>query len=104
MMGGATFSAAISNAAQFSDILNARRVGESTGATTCGYQAMGRFLLPNSGLLLTYAKRRFRFAEPVHDALPPDHRVAVSPADWREGHDAVFEWILADVASRRHER
>lgn len=100
LTGQITFSAAMSNAAQFSDILNARRVGEPTGATPCGFQDMGSFNLPNSGLLVTYSKRHFCFAEPVGDALPPDHPVAVTLEHWRDGHDAALEWVLEDIASR----
>jgi hypothetical protein len=37
LISGKTFSAAMSNAAQFVSILNARLVGEPTGANPCGY-------------------------------------------------------------------
>ena len=97
LTGPVTFSAAMSNAAQFSDILHARRVGEPTGATPCGYQDMGQFNLPNSGLLITYSKRHFCFAEPVDDALQPDHPVPVTVEHWRTGHDAAMAWVRAEV-------
>lgn len=43
-----TFSAGVSNAAQYRQILNARIVGEPTGGNPVGYQDMGSFILPNS--------------------------------------------------------
>ncbi len=92
-----TFSAAMSNSAQFSDILNARRIGEPTGATPCGYQDMGQFNLPNSGLLITYSKRHFCFAEPENDALQPDHFVPVSRENWVDGQDAAMAWVFDEV-------
>lgn len=101
LTSGVTFSAAMSNSAQFSDILNAQRVGEPTGATPCGYQDMGQFNLPNSGLLITYSKRDFCFAEPVAKALQPDHLVSVTIEHWRDGHDAALEWVLSDISDRQ---
>jgi hypothetical protein len=96
-----TFSAAMSNAAQFSDILNARRVGEPTGATPCGYQDMGQFSLPNSGLGVTYSKRQFCFAEPVEDALAPDVLIPLTVDQWRNEHDAALDWVRSDIQSRQ---
>ncbi|WP_375548706.1 hypothetical protein ABWI01_13690 [Oceanicaulis alexandrii] len=97
-----TYSAAMSNAAQFSDILNARRVGEPTGATPCGYQDMGQFSLPNSGLGVTYSKRQFCFAEPVEDALAPDVLIPVTVDQWRNDEDAVLDWVRSDIQSRQN--
>lgn len=96
-----TFSAAMSNAAQFSDILNARRVGEPTGATPCGYQDMGQFTLPNSNLGITYSKRHFCFAEPVEDALMPDITIPITVDHWRNREDAALDWIRSDIRSRQ---
>jgi len=96
-----TYSAATANAAQFSDILNARRVGEPTGATPCGYQDMGRFRLPNSNLGITYSKRHFCFAEPVENALAPDILIPITVDHWRTGEDATLAWIRSDIQSRQ---
>ena len=60
-----TFSAGTSNASQFRQILNAKIVGEPTGSNPTGYQDMGQFTLPNSGRIVTYSKRLFRFQEKV---------------------------------------
>ena len=95
-----TYSAAMSNAAQYSEILNARRVGEPTGATPCGYQDMGQFNLPNSNLGITYSKRLFCFTEPVNDALAPDIAIPITVEHWRTGEDAALNWVRADIQSR----
>ena len=51
-----TFSAGTSNASQFRQILNAKIIGEPTGSNPTGYQDMGQFTLPNSGMIVTYSK------------------------------------------------
>jgi hypothetical protein len=96
-----TFSAAMSNSAQFSDILNARRIGQPTGANPCGYQDMASFTLPNSGLLITTSKRHYCFARVEGDTLPPDVLIPISIEDYRAGRDRVMEWVLDDIDARR---
>lgn len=103
LTSGTTFSAAMSNSAQFADILNARIIGEPTGGNPCGYQDMGQFTLPNSGHLVTYSKRRYCFAEPVDGAIKPDVHVTTSRQDYLNGHDPVLEWVLEDITNRQAE-
>lgn len=100
LTSGTTFSAAMSNTAQFSEILNARLVGEPTGASPCGYQDMGQFVLPHSGHLVTYSKRRFCFTEPVDDAIAPDVAVTTSRQDYIAGTDPVLDWVFEDISKR----
>ncbi len=94
-----TFSAAMSNAAQFSQLLNAYRVGEPTGARPSGYQDMGQFNLPNSGLLVTYSKRLYRFTDTDSDALYPDQLVELSIDDYRSANDRPLEWVREKITS-----
>lgn len=54
-----TYSAGMSNAAQFRSILNATIVGEPTGANPVGYQDADGFRLTNSGRYVQYSKRYF---------------------------------------------
>lgn len=100
LTSGITFSAAMSNSAQYTGLLNARRIGEPTGATPCGYQDMGQFNLPHSGFLITYSKRRFCFADPVEDALDPDVGITTTADDYRMSRDPVLEWVLNDITTR----
>lgn len=101
LTSGTTFSAAMSNSAQYADILHARLVGEPTGANPCGYQDLGQFTLPNSGLLVTYSKRRYCFADAVDGALAPDVPIAIQPSDYSEGRDRAMDWIMEGITSHR---
>lgn len=89
-----TFSAATSNAAQFRQMLNAKVIGEPTGSNPTGYQDMGEFELPNSGMVVTYSKRFFRFQAEVTSGVRPDVFI---PYDWEaysNGRDNMLEWVL----------
>ncbi|RUO25521.1 peptidase S41 [Aliidiomarina minuta] len=97
LIDNVTYSAAMSNAAQFSQILNAKLVGSPTGARPSGYQDMGQLVLPNSGLEVTYSKRLYRFKDNNSDALSPDASVDVSIEDYRDGIDAQLRWVLNQI-------
>lgn len=92
-----TFSAAMSNAAQFRQLLNARLVGEPTGARPSGPQDMGQFTLPNSGLLVTYSKRMFHFTDDGKDAVYPDMPIQLSIEDMQAKSDPQLSWIFKTV-------
>jgi hypothetical protein len=92
-----TFSAAMSNAAQFKQLLNARLVGEPTGARPSGPQDMGQFTLPNSGLLITYSKRIFHFTDDDKDAVYPDVPIPLSIDDMKAKRDPQLSWIFNTV-------
>lgn len=77
LIDNVTFSAAMSNAAQFSQILNSKLVGSPTGARPVGYQDMGQFTLPNSGLEVTFSKRFYSFKDDQRDALYPDVNIEI---------------------------
>lgn len=97
LTSGTTFSAAMSNSAQFADILNARLVGTPTGANPCGYQDMGQFELPNSGHIITYSKRYYCFARAEADALLPDVQIDMQHQDFVEKRDRALDWIINDI-------
>ncbi|WP_396586365.1 hypothetical protein [Bermanella sp. R86510] len=92
-----TFSAAMSNAAQFCQILNSKLVGLPTGAKPSGYQDMGQFTLPNSKLAVTYSKRLYHFKDDSTDALYPDTHIEVSIEDYINGYDRQLRWVLNDI-------
>lgn len=92
-----TFSAGTSNASQFRQILNAKIVGEPTGSNPTGYQDMGQFTLPNSGMIVTYSKRLFRFQDKATQGVQPD---VLIPYDWKrysKGIDNMMEWVINDI-------
>lgn len=97
LIDNVTFSAAMSNAAQFSQLLNAKLIGEPTGAKPSGYQDMGQFILPNSNLDVTYSKRLYHFTSDHKDALYPNVHIEVSIDDYISKNDPQLKWILNDI-------
>lgn len=100
LIDNVTFSAAMSDAAEYVQLLNAKLVGQPTGGRPSGYQDMGQFSLPNSKLLVTYSKRLFRFKDGHPEALFPDVRIKVGIKDYLSGTDKALDWILHDIKSR----
>lgn len=100
LINNVTFSAAMSNAAQFQQLLNAKLVGEPTGARPSGYQDMGSFTLPNSKLDVTWSKRLYRFNDNQQDALYPDVNTPFTRQDYLDRKDPQLLWILKDVNKR----
>ncbi|WOD43530.1 S41 family peptidase [Hwangdonia lutea] len=92
-----TFSAATSNASQFRQILNAKIVGEPTGSNPTGYQDMGQFALPNSGMIVTYSKRLFRFQDKVTQGVQPDVLIEYDWNSYSKGIDNMMEWVINDI-------
>ncbi len=92
-----TYSAAMVNAVQYKQLLNARVVGEPTGANPNGYQDLGQFKLPNSGLLITYTKRHFRLQDEDTQGLQPDVLITPKWKNYKSGLDEVLEWVLNDI-------
>lgn len=102
LIDNVTFSAAMSNAAQFSQLLNAKLVGEPTGAIPSGYQDMGQFKLPNSKLDVTYSKRLYHFTKDDKDALYPDILIEHSISEYKGNRDRQLEWILNDIKGKKN--
>ncbi len=100
LIDNVTFSAAMSNAAQFSQLLNAKIVGEPTGSKPSGYQDMGQFILPNSNLEVTYSKRLYHFDAKQKDALYPDVNIEISIDDYLTSNDSQLQWILKDIEKK----
>jgi hypothetical protein len=90
----------MSNAAQYQQILNARLVGEPTGARPSGYQDMGTFTLPHSQWQVSYSKRLYRFKNTDQDALYPDVLIERTIADFLTPQDAALDWIVEQLKQR----
>lgn len=95
-----TFSAATSNAAQFRQLINAKIIGEPTGSNPTGYQDMGQFTLPNSGRIITYSKRLFRFQKQVTQGVQPDVLIKYDWKSYSNGIDNMMEWIINDLKKK----
>lgn len=90
LTGPATFSAAMTNVTDMRRETEATVLGLPTGARPNGYQENGWFTLPNSGLRVSAAQRRYRFGAVGETAVMPDLQVEQTIADWRNGRDTAL--------------
>lgn len=95
LINSGTQSAAMSNAAQFQQLLNATLVGMPTGADPNHFMETGRAVLPNSQRKFSYSKRYYRFVAAETDALYPDIRIEQSWQSYRSGEDEVLKKVVA---------
>lgn len=95
LTGPATFSAAMTNVTDMRRETEATIVGLPTGARPNGYQENGWFTLPNSGLRVSAAQRRYRFGATDETAVMPDLQVEQTIADWRNGRDTALNAALS---------
>ncbi|TSE06645.1 S41 family peptidase [Aquimarina algiphila] len=95
-----TYSAAMANAVQFRQILNAKIVGEPTGGNPYSYQDLGQFKLPNSNLIVTYSKHLFRFQEKNTAGVQPDVLFTPKWNNYKNGVDEVMDWVLKNINKR----
>jgi hypothetical protein len=94
LIGPDSFSAAMSNAAQFRTMTRAILVGEPIGERPNTYQEPREFTLPNSRLVVRYSTRFYRFAGGPENIIAPDKQVVPSWTDYKAGRDDALEWIL----------
>ena len=88
------------NALQFRELLNAKIVGEPTGANPNGYQDLGQFNLPNSKVIITYTKRLFRLQEVNTEGVQPDILIIPKWEKYEKGVDEVLEWVIKDIEQK----
>lgn len=81
-------------------MLNAKIVGEPTGSNPTGYQDMGQFKLPNSGMIVTYSKRLFRFQEKITQGVQPDVLIEYDWESYSKGKDNMMQWIINDLKGK----
>jgi hypothetical protein len=94
LIGVNTFSAAMSNAAQFRERTAAILVGEPIGERPNSYQEAREMRLPNSKLLVRYSTQYYEFVKGGENVIRPDQLI---PTDWetyKAGRDPVLEWVL----------
>jgi len=95
LIGANTFSAAMSNAAQFRTMTNAMLVGQPIGEKPNSYQEPRQFALPNSHLVVRYSTRFYKFVEGQDNVVAPDKAITPTWEDYKNGDDVVLEWVLA---------
>lgn len=98
LTGPKTFSAAMSNSAQFRQLLNARLIGEPTGANPVGYQDADTFKLPNSGWTVMYSKRLYRFQDADTQGVQPDVLIAPDWESFKQKKDNQLMWVMEQIA------
>ena len=95
IIGRRTFSAAMTNAIDFRKETNAILVGEPAGERPNSYQENDEMKLPNSGLVVSYSTKYYKFLDEDAPAVMPDKRIDPNWADYRAGRDPVMDWILS---------
>lgn len=93
--GRVTYSAGMTNTADFRNDLNAIIVGEPTGARPIGYMENRGFYLPNSHLPISFSIQFYKFSETDTPGIIPDKLIAPDWKSYQSGRDAALEWILA---------
>ncbi|MFC3032939.1 S41 family peptidase [Pseudoalteromonas fenneropenaei] len=95
LINAGTFSAAMSNAAQYKQLLNAKLIGTPTGGDPNQYGELHVFTLPNSKRQVSVSERYYAFVATPTDALYPDIVVTPTWLDYLEQRDVVFDAALA---------
>jgi hypothetical protein len=95
LTGPNTFSAAMSNAAQFRSMTQATLVGETIGERPNSYQEVKQFTLPNSHFVVHFSTRYYKFVEGADNVVVPDKEIVPTWDEYKSGHDPVLEWVLA---------
>lgn len=98
LIGNRTFSAGMSNATHFRQMLNATLVGEPTGANPNGYQEVGYATLPNSEYVISYSKRFYRFQDNGTQGVQPDVLIKTSWQEYKKGEDNALKWVLNTIS------
>lgn len=95
LIGPNTFSAAMSNAAQFRSMTAATLVGETIGERPDSYQESRQFKLPNSHFVVSHSSRFYKFVPEGENVVAPDKEIISTWEDFKNGRDAALEWVLA---------
>ena len=95
IVGRLTISSGLLNAINLRQQTHATFVGEATGGKPNHFGEVGSFVLPNSRLRVTYAKKFFSTVQGDPASLFPDTTVELSSADYFAGRDPVLENILS---------
>jgi hypothetical protein len=94
LIGANTFSAGMSNAAQFRQRTAAILVGEPIGERPNSYQEARELRLPNSQLLVRFSTQYYKFAEKGENLIRPDRDVVTTWEEYKAGRDPVLEWVM----------
>ena len=94
LIGPATGSAAVINAAQFHTMTQAILVGQAIGAKPTEYSESRSMTLPRTRIIVGYSVRFYDFAYNKENIIAPDHEAIRTWNDARRGIDPALEWCL----------
>jgi hypothetical protein len=94
LIGPNTFSAAMSNAAQFRGQTEAMLVGQMIGERPNSYQESRQMTLPNSGWVVHYSTQYYKSVASGENVIRPDREIIPSWEDYVAGRDPVLDWVL----------
>lgn len=96
LIGTNTFSAAMSNAAQFRTQTHALLAGQPIGERPNSYQEANEIRLPNSHLLLRYSTQYYSFLPGARqNQILPDKTIFPTWDEVKAGKDPVLAWVLS---------
>ena len=99
--GRRTFSAAMVNAIDFKNMTNATIVGEPPGEKPNSYSENDEMTLPNSGLVISYSTKYYKFLDKDVPAFEPDVRVDPNWKDFVEGVDPAVQRTKAIIMQKK---
>ena len=98
--GRRTFSAAMVNTIDFKKETNATIIGEPPGGRPNEYSENDEMKLPNSGIVVSYSTKYYKFLDDDMPAFEPDIRVDPNWKDYLSGVDPVMEKIRQIIRSK----
>ena len=81
------------NTIDFKKETNAIILGEPPADRPNSYSENNEMKLPNSGVVVSFSTRYYKFLEQDTPAFEPDIRIDPDWKSFREGRDTVMEWI-----------
>lgn len=94
LIGRNTCAAAVVHAVELINQTDAVTVGEPTGGRPNHFGDIHRFVLPESGLVVSYPERYIQLMEGDPPALRPDMEVPCYFSDYMKGVDACLEAVM----------
>ena len=92
-----TFSAGMSNAAQFRSETEAMLVGQAIGERPNSYQEAREIRLPNSHLVVRVSTQYYKFTSGDENIVKPDKEIDSTWEDYKAGRDAALEWVQKTI-------
>lgn len=95
--GRRTFSAAMTNSIDFKNLTNATIIGEPPGERPNSYQEKDDMRLPNSGLVISFSTKYYKFLPEDVPEFKPDILIETNWKDYLRGIDPIMEYIKTSI-------